>query len=109
MYWLAWIGKAKVWPVNTNLVGTVTMKCLLGSACIYFVLVASGSAEKVDQRDFSIDTFRPTPNEVRLAEKRVHAYWTKHQAEYAANTRYLAVEAAAIFPAEVQDWSDFWG
>jgi hypothetical protein len=33
----------------------------------------------------------------------VHAYWTKHQTEYAANTRYLAVEAAAIFPAEVQD------
>ncbi len=61
MYWLAWIGKAKVWPVNTNLVGTVTMKCLLGSACIYFVLVASGSAETVDQRDFSIDTFQPTP------------------------------------------------
>jgi hypothetical protein len=103
MYWLAWIGKAKVWPVNTNLVGTVTMKCLLGSACIYFVLIASGSAETVDQRDFSVDTFQPTPNEVRLAEKRVHAYWIKHQAEYATNTRYLAVEAAAIFPAEVQD------
>jgi len=57
-------------------------------------LVISGSAETVDQRHFSIDTFRLTPNEVRLAEKRVHAYWTRHQAEYAADARYLAVEAA---------------
>jgi len=75
---------------------------LLALTCILFWVVA-GKAESIDQRNFALDTFSPTPNEVRLAEKRVHAYWTKHQAEYAANTRYLAVEAAAIFPAEVQD------
>jgi hypothetical protein len=83
--------------------GTVIMRRLLSLACIYFVLVASGGAEAVDQRDFSIDSFWPTPNEVRVAEKRVQVYWTKHKAEYEANTRYLAVEAATIFPAEVQD------
>jgi hypothetical protein len=27
----------------------------------------------------------------------------KHSAQFAANTRYLAVEAAAVFPAEVAD------
>jgi hypothetical protein len=68
MYWLAWIGKAKVWLVKTNLVGTVTMKCNLGSACIYLLLVISGSAETLDQRHFSIDTFRPTPQPIADAE-----------------------------------------
>jgi hypothetical protein len=78
------------------------MKWLLSLACV-FIFVVSASAETVDQRNFSIDKFWPTPNEVRLAEKRVQVYWKRHGAEYAANTRYLAVEAATILPPEVQD------
>ena len=82
--------------------GEPAMKQLMSLGCV-FAFIASGLAETVDQRDFSIDTFYPTPNEIRIAEKRVQIYWTKHGVEYAANTRYLAVEAAAIFPAEIQD------
>ena len=35
-------------------------------------------AEKIDNRNFAIDTYYPTPNEIRLAEQRARKYWEKH-------------------------------
>jgi len=67
------------------------MKRVLALTCILFWVVA-GKAESIDQRNFALDTFSPTPNDVRVAEKRVQTYWNKHKAQYGANTRYLAVE-----------------
>jgi hypothetical protein len=78
------------------------MKRLLSLGCI-FAFIASGMAETVDQRDFSIDTFCPSTNAIRVAAKHCQNYWAKHRAQYGANTRYLAVEAAAVFPAEIAD------
>jgi hypothetical protein len=31
--------------------------------------------EKIDNRNFSIDTCYPTPNEIQLAEQRARKYW----------------------------------
>jgi hypothetical protein len=76
----------------------------LFSVISIFAFVASGPAETVDLRDFSIDTFCPSSNAIRVGEKHCQNYWAKHRAEYATNTRYLAVEAAAVFPAEVADF-----
>ena len=76
------------------------MKRLLASTCILFWVVA-GKAESIDQRKFALDTFSPTPNDVRVAEKRVQTYWNKHKAQYGANTRYLA--AGAILSGDVLD------
>jgi hypothetical protein len=73
---------------------------LLSWGCI-FAFVASGAAETVDRRDFSIDTFYPSSNVIRVAEKHCQNYWAKHKAQYAASTRYLAVEAAALSSAEI--------
>ena len=78
------------------------MKRLLTFTCILFSVVA-GKGESIDQRDFALDTFSPTPNDVRVAEKRVQTYWNKHRAQYGANTRYLAVEAGAILSADLMD------
>jgi hypothetical protein len=100
MYWLARIGKTKVLVVTYQYQGEVIMKQWLSLGCI-FTFIACATAETADLRDFSIDTFWPSPNEIRLAEKHCQNYWTKHRAQYSANTRYLAVEAAAVFPAEV--------
>jgi hypothetical protein len=68
---------------------------------------SQSAAESIDQRDFSIDTFRPRPNEMSLAEKRAQRYWAKHRTEYESNTRYLAVEAATILAASLvyNTWS----
>jgi len=59
-------------------------------------------SEKVDNRDFAIDTCYPTPNEIQLAEARARGFWAKHASRYGPEPRYLAVETSKIFPSEVQ-------
>jgi hypothetical protein len=59
-------------------------------------------AERIDNRNFAIDTYYPTQNEMRLAEKRARQYWAKHAAKIEPNPAYLAIETSAIFPGEVQ-------
>jgi hypothetical protein len=59
-------------------------------------------AEKIDNRDFAIDTCYPTPNEIQLAEARARGFWAKHASRYGPEPRYLAVETSKIFPSEVQ-------
>src|SRR5258708_17390640 len=76
------------------------IKRLLTLPCILFWVVA-GKADSIDQRNFALDTFSPTPNDVRVAEKRVQTYWNKHKAQYGAKTRYLAVEAGTILSSDV--------
>ena len=59
-------------------------------------------AEKIDNRNFAIDTCYPTPNEIRLAEERARNYWAKNAARFGSNPIYLAVVTSKIFPSEVQ-------
>jgi hypothetical protein len=59
-------------------------------------------AERIDNRNFAIDTYYPTPNELRLAEQRARQYWAKHSAKFGSNPAYLAIETSTIFPGEVQ-------
>jgi hypothetical protein len=74
--------------------------------CIAFFAIPVLRAEKIDNRDFAIDTCYPSPNEVRLAEVRARNYWAKHAARFGSNPVYLAVEVSKIFPGEVQNlWS----
>ena len=60
-------------------------------------------AERIDNRNFAIDTCFPTPNEIQLAEGRTRAYWAKHAARFGPEPRFLAVETSKVFPGEVQD------
>jgi hypothetical protein len=60
-------------------------------------------AEKIDNRNFAIDTCFPTPNEIQLAEGRTRAYWAKHSSRFGAEPSFLAVETSKIFPGEVQN------
>ena len=60
-------------------------------------------AERIDNRNFAIDTCFPTRNEIRLAEGRTRAYWAKHASRFGTEPRLLAVETSKIFPGEVQD------
>src|ERR1700736_262098 len=60
-------------------------------------------AEKSDNRNFAIDTYYPTPNEIQLAEKRARSYWAKNASRLGSNPIYLAVQTSKVFPSEVQD------
>ena len=60
-------------------------------------------AEKIDNRNFAIDTYYPTPNEIRLAEQRAAQILEKACCKIWLNPVYLAVETSKIFPGEIQD------
>ncbi|MBV8378702.1 MAG: hypothetical protein JO279_17030 [Verrucomicrobia bacterium] len=60
-------------------------------------------AEKIDQRNFAIDTCFPTPNEIQLAEGRARCYWAKHALAFGADPRFLAVDTSTLFAGEIQD------
>jgi hypothetical protein len=71
-------------------------------AVLFFGLPAL-HAEKIDHRDFAIDTCYPTPNEIRLAEGRARNYWARHAARFGPDPVYLAVQTSKVFPAEIQN------
>ena len=69
---------------------------------LFLLELPAVEAEKVDNRDFAIDTCFPSQNEIGLAEARARRFWAKYSSRYAAEPRFLAVETSKIFPAEVQ-------
>ena len=73
---------------------------------LFFALILSELpsllAEKIDRRNFAIDTYYPTANEVQLAGQRARKYWAKYAARFGSNPVYLAVVTSKIFPGEVQ-------
>jgi hypothetical protein len=72
-------------------------------ACLLVIGCTSLNSNRVDRRNFAIDTYFPTPNEARLAESRGRAYLAQNGSGAASATPYLAIDAAIIFPEDVQD------
>ncbi|MBV9491388.1 MAG: hypothetical protein JO069_16955 [Verrucomicrobia bacterium] len=78
------------------------------SVVIVFLLTALPTlrAERIDRRNFAIDTYNPTPNEIRLAENRAKRFWERRASCFGPEPRYLAVETSKLFPADVVQ--DLW-
>jgi hypothetical protein len=53
--------------------------------------------------DLSIDTYRPPPKALSIAETRAKEYWVKHRTEISQGTRYLAIESDTIPSADIPD------
>jgi len=68
----------------------------------FLTMLPALHAEKIDSRDFAIDTCFPNPNAIQLAEGRARTYWGRHAARYGTEPRFLAVETSKVFPSEVQ-------
>jgi hypothetical protein len=58
-------------------------------------------AESPDYRNYSIETFYPNTNEIRVAEGRAQRYWEKNHDRLRNKARYLAVETTSVLPAEI--------
>ena len=58
-------------------------------------------SDRVDNRNFAIDTYYPTPNEIRLAEKRAQRYWQSNAQRFPNSTRYLAVYTTSVLQSEI--------
>jgi len=67
------------------------------------LLSACGSLDstKADKRDFAVDTYYPSANEIRLAERRARQYWEKNASRLGTEPRYLVVTASSILAAEL--------
>ena len=80
-----------------------------GAGVLFFAVLVTAlpelRAEKIDHRNFAVDTCYPTPNEIQLAEQRARKYWAKHAARFGKNPFYLAVETSKIFPGDVHNLS----
>jgi hypothetical protein len=59
--------------------------------------------EKIDNRNFAIDTCFPTQNEIALAEARATRFWATHSSRFGAEPRFLAVDTSKVLPGEIQD------
>ena len=68
-----------------------------------FTVPAIVRAERIDNRNFAIDTCFPNPNAIQLAEDRARAYWAKYASRFGAEPRFLAIETSKVFPSEVQN------
>src|SRR6516162_3942031 len=78
-------------------------RAVIVSALLLFSAIAVSLGQKVDYRDFAIDTCYPTANEIHLAEERVRSYWLRNAPRFGAEPRFLAVEMSTIFSSEIQN------
>ena len=70
--------------------------------CFSAIMLGCAETDSVDHRNFAIDTYYPTLNEIQLAEQRAREYWAKHAERFGSTPVYLAVQTSKIFPSEVQ-------
>jgi hypothetical protein len=80
------------------------MKCSSSFLFLFAMLLsACGTSDstKADRRDFAVDTYYPTSNEIRLAEQRARQYWQKNVSRLGTEFRYLAVTASFLLPGEL--------
>src|SRR5437868_1882679 len=75
-------------------------------AFLFAGLGTRAKGEGFDPRNFAIDTYYPTPNEIHLAEQRAQKYWAKKAKRFGPNPAYLAVETSKIFESEIVQ--DLW-
>jgi hypothetical protein len=93
--------RAEGWKCRAAASGFTLKRSLLFAFSL--TILPALHAEKIDNRNFAIDTCFPTPNAVQRAEGRTRAYWAKHASCFGAEPRFLAVETSKIFPDEVQN------
>jgi hypothetical protein len=66
--------------------------------CICLTIVGCAPSDGFDNRNFAIDTYSPTPNEIQLAEGHGRNYWARNGARFGPEPKYLAVDTSNLFP-----------
>jgi hypothetical protein len=63
---------------------------------LWLLLFGCAASDRVDDRNFAVDAYSPTPNEIKLAQQRAQHYWDNNSHRFAKPTRYLAVATSSI-------------
>ncbi len=69
--------------------------------CLWLPLFGCTISDRVDNRNFAVDAYSTTPNEIQLAQHRAQQYWQKNSQRFKNPTRYLAVAAASVLQGDV--------
>jgi hypothetical protein len=85
-----------IWQSEPGLLRKITESIVV----IFLCSIALGCTEynSVDYRNFAIDNFFPTPNEIQIAEAHARSYWSRNASRFGAEPRYFAVETSTLFP-----------
>jgi len=62
--------------------------------CLCLTSLGCAASDGFDNRNFAIDTYFPTTNEIQLAEERARNYWNRNASRFGPEPRYFAVEAS---------------
>ena len=68
--------------------------------CLCLVVLGCAARNSVDYRNFAIDTYFPTPNEIQVAEASARNYWARNGSRFGPEPRYLAVKTSNVSPYE---------
>ena len=68
--------------------------------CLCLIVLGCAASNSVDNRNFAIDTYSPTPNEIQLAERSARNCWARNGSRFGPEPGYLAVETSKVFPYE---------
>ena len=63
---------------------------------LWLPLFGCAVSDRVDNRNFAVDAYSPTPNEIQLAQRRAQHYWENNSQRFKNPTRYLAVVTSSI-------------
>ena len=66
--------------------------------CLCLTSLGCVASDGFDNRNFAIDTYFPTTNEIQRAEGRARNYWDRNRVRFGLEPRYLAVETSKLFP-----------
>ena len=69
--------------------------------CLLLALFGCTLSDRVDNRNFAVDAYSPTPKEIQLAQQRAQHYWLKHSKRFHNLTRYLAVDTTSISGSDI--------
>jgi hypothetical protein len=69
--------------------------------CVLLLLSGCTLSDKVDDRNYAVDAYSPTPNEIQLAQQRAQHYWQKNSQRFESPTKYLAVPATSVLQGDV--------
>ena len=63
---------------------------------MWLPLFGCAVSDQVDNRNFAVDAYSPTPNEIQSAQRRAQHYWENNSQRFKNPTRYLAVATSSI-------------
>jgi hypothetical protein len=105
--WIVFRSAKKLHPTENSTtfgLGAILMRPIYSLLFAFSLTILPAlHAEKIDNRNFAIDTCFPTQNEIQLAEGRARSYWAKNASRFGAESSFLAVDTSKLLPGEIQD------